>query len=246
MYLFIWLDSSQICIEMIYLHEFRYFFVFLLFINFASLRFNIHKFPNISLLIQFVMKKLIIVALIVLNAMFASARLTSLNDGWFFGQDSFGDLKAVNLPHSWNSDAYFTKDYSKGKFYYRRYLNLLPSDSSRNFYLRLEGASKSSEVSVNGKPAGHHEGGYTESIYNLTPFLSFLEPNLIEISVNNSGDDIPPISGDFTFFGGIYRDVWLEVYWKWLINSVFSCGRKFRLSILYPTILNMRETLKSI
>lgn len=158
------------------------------------------------------MKKLIIVALIVLNTLLATARSISLNDGWFFGQDPSDGLKAVNLPHSWNSDAYVKKDYSKGKYYYRRYLNLQPSDSTRNFYLRLEGASKSSEVSVNGTPAGHHEGGYTESIYNITPFLSFSEPNLIEIAVDNSRDDIPPISGDFTFFGGIYRDVWLEDY----------------------------------
>ena len=158
------------------------------------------------------MKRFILISILAFSTLFAIARSVSLNDGWIFRHTSADNWEPVNLPHSWNGDAYLKKDYCKGKFIYKRQLNLLPSDSVRKFYLRLEGASKSSEVTINGKSAGHHEGGYTESIYNLTPHLSFTSPNSIEIAVDNDRDDIPPVSGDFTFFGGIYRDVWLEDY----------------------------------
>lgn len=158
------------------------------------------------------MKRLFLISILAFNVLFAIARSVSLNDGWIFRHTSADDWEPVNLPHSWNGDAYLKKDYCKGKSVYRRQLLLNPSDSIRKFYLRIEGASKSSEVTVNGKPAGHHEGGYTESLYHITPYLSFSSPNVIEIAVDNDRDDIPPVSGDFTFFGGLYRDVWLEDY----------------------------------
>lgn len=56
---------------------------------------------------------------------------------------------------------------------------------------------------------GEHAGGYTACSFNITPFLSFDTPNTLAICVDNARQDIAPISGDFTFFGGIYRDVWL-------------------------------------
>ena len=59
------------------------------------------------------------------------------------------------------------------------------------------------------KIVGEHAGGYTACSFNITPFLSFDTPNTLAICVDNARQDIAPISGDFTFFGGIYRDVWL-------------------------------------
>lgn len=56
---------------------------------------------------------------------------------------------------------------------------------------------------------GEHAGGYTACSFNITPFLSFDTPNTLAVCVDNARQDIAPISGDFTFFGGIYRDVWL-------------------------------------
>lgn len=158
------------------------------------------------------MKRLLLQTLLPALFMVANAHTVSINDGWLFRHTSGGDWQPVNLPHTWNSDAYQQKDYSKGKYTYRRTLTLQPEDSLRKFYLRLEGASKSSEVKINGHSAGHHEGGYTASLYPLTPYLDFSSPNIIEITVDNDRDDIPPFSGDFTFFGGIYRDAWLEDY----------------------------------
>lgn len=158
------------------------------------------------------MKKFILPILLLLGTLNPEAKSISLNDGWSFRLTPSDNWQTVNLPHTWNEDSYIGKDYRKGKSLYKRIINLNPADSLRKFYLRLEGASKSTVVTVNGENAGHHEGGYTEVVFNISPFLTFSSPNVIEIEVDNDRDDIPPVSGDFTFFGGIYRDVWLEDY----------------------------------
>ncbi|MCO7112107.1 hypothetical protein NIB75_04980 [Bacteroides uniformis] len=74
---------------------------------------------------------------------------------------------------------------------------------------RLDAAGKSATIYINGKNVGEHAGGYTACSFNITPFLSFDTPNTLAVCVDNARQDIAPISGDFTFFGGIYRDVWL-------------------------------------
>lgn len=147
-----------------------------------------------------------------LLALPAVAETVTVNDGWLFGRSGADVAEMVNIPHTWNGDAYSIKDYLKGKFVYRRTLDLKPEDSSRCHYLRLEGASKASRVLVNGHEAGNHKGGYTESVYPLSPYLDYSGSDIIEIEVDNDRDDVPPVSGDFTFFGGIYRDIWLEDY----------------------------------
>lgn len=156
------------------------------------------------------MKRVFFVALTALTVLSALPASVSLNDGWLFRHPCTNEWKAVNLPHTWNTDAYTVKNYCKGKGLYVR--DFAAADSSRKYYLRLEGASKSAAVTVNGKPAGCHKGGYTQAVFNITPYLSFSAPNRIEIEVDNSSDDIPPVSGDFTFFGGLYRNVWMEDY----------------------------------
>ena len=60
---------------------------------------------------------------------------------------------------------------------------------------------------MNGKEVGSHVGGYTACIVDITEYIR--KENLIEITVDNGRKDITPISADFTFWGGIYRDVWL-------------------------------------
>ena len=65
------------------------------------------------------------------------------------------------------------------------------------------------ELSVNGQKAGEHKGGYTAYIADITDYISFNEDNIIDVIVDNSLNNVAPISADFTFFGGIYRDLWL-------------------------------------
>lgn len=143
----------------------------------------------------------------------------SINDSWRFlkgecatASDSIFDDSGwtkINLPHTWNADAYATQDYYRGIGWYRRLLTLPPQWQGKQIFLNIGAASKAATVFINGRNIGEHAGGYTAFTFDITPYISFHSPNVLAIRVDNARMDIPPISGDFTFFGGIYRDVWL-------------------------------------
>ena len=152
--------------------------------------------------------------LALMNVLTAQAQreLKTINTGWEFAkgdQPKNADFTFVSIPHTWNTDAYVDKNYDRGIGWYRKTFTLPSSWKGKEIFLRFEGVSKSAEVSVNGQLAGQHNGGYTAFTLDITRFCSFSSPNRITVRVDNRCEDVAPISGDFTFFGGIYRDVWL-------------------------------------
>ena len=75
----------------------------------------------------------------------------------------------------------------------------------------FEGANQEVRFYLNGQFVGEHKGGYTRFCFDITPHLRYGQENLFAIYVNNVyNPNIPPLSADFTFFGGIYRDVYLQ------------------------------------
>lgn len=145
--------------------------------------------------------------------------MKTINDGWMFfkgdatkASDYLYDEKGWNtviIPHTWNSDAYTNKAYYKGIGWYRKKLLLSEDWKDKQIFLKFEAANKAASIFINGQLVGEHQGGYTAFTIDITPYCSFSSPNVIAVKVDNAREDIPPISGDFTFFGGIYRDVWL-------------------------------------
>ena len=145
--------------------------------------------------------------------------IKTINDGWTFlkgniirASDSIYNEKGwetIVIPHTWNAEAYTDKAYYKGVGWYRKKLSLSESWNGKQIFLKFEAASKAASVFVNGRLVGEHQGGYTAFTIDITPYCSFSSSNIIAVKVDNSRNDIPPISGDFTFFGGIYRDVWI-------------------------------------
>ncbi|MEY8246296.1 glycoside hydrolase family 2 TIM barrel-domain containing protein [Heminiphilus faecis] len=131
----------------------------------------------------------------------------TINDGWEFRLPDAQSWQHVNLPHTYNHDAYSTRDYYRGKAHYRRRLAMDSVTPGMRYYLKCDAASKSAVIKVNGREAGSHNGGYSAFITDITDFVG--TNNLIEVTVDNDRPDITPISADFTFWGGIYRDVWL-------------------------------------
>ncbi len=153
-----------------------------------------------------------------------SPRTTAdLNDGWRFdraddaGADAvaFDDAawQAVTLPHTWNNldgqDG--GNDYHRGPAWYRRHLRGDPAWAGRRVYLRVGAANTDAAVYVNGKPAGTHKGGFSAFCFDVTDLLAAGD-NVVAVRVDNARDaDVPPLSADFTFFGGLYRGVQLIV-----------------------------------
>ena len=114
----------------------------------------------------------------------------------------------VNLPHTWNAidgqDG--GNDYYRGTCYYAKKLNKLDLPKADEYYLEFCGANSSADVYVNGTHLAHHDGGYSTFRVNITPALA--QENLIVVAVDNEKNDtVYPQHADFTFYGGLYRDV---------------------------------------
>ena len=150
---------------------------------------------------------LAIVVMFVVTSLQAQREMKTINDNWEFRKSIDESWESVNLPHTFNIDAYQQRNYYQGKGFYRRTLVLPEIVAERRYYMKIDAASKAANIRVNGKEVGSHVGGYAACIVDITEYIR--KENLIEITVDNGRKDITPISADFTFWGGIYRDVWL-------------------------------------
>ena len=150
---------------------------------------------------------LAIEVMFVVTSLQAQREMKTINDNWEFRKSIDESWESVNLPHTFNIDAYQQRNYYQGKGFYRRTLVLPEIVAERRYYMKIDAASKAANIRVNGKEVGSHVGGYTACIVDITEYIR--KENLIEITVDNGRKDITPISADFTFWGGIYRDVWL-------------------------------------
>ncbi|MDE6437055.1 MAG: hypothetical protein K2K69_06075, partial [Muribaculaceae bacterium] len=135
--------------------------------------------------------------------------IKTINDGWSFSQA--GRTEAVHLPHSWNGDAYSTTDYYRGQGIYTRRLSVPQAVTGKSVYLQIDGAASKSKVMIDGHEAGAHVGAYSTHIVDITPYVADGLEHEITVIVDNSDPAIPPYSADFTFMGGLYRDVSLVV-----------------------------------
>lgn len=149
----------------------------------------------------------------------------SINSNWQFykGKTTQADLENtknivwedVNLPHSWNKFDVMDDQwgYYRGEGWYKKTVFINPEWKNKSVYLYFEGANQTTEVFINGKKIGSHIGGYTAFSFPINEYLQFENPekgNQIVVKVDNSyNEDIPPLDADFTFYGGIYRDVFL-------------------------------------
>ena len=114
----------------------------------------------------------------------------------------------VNLPHSWNAidgqDG--ENDYYRGTAYYAKELDKMDLPQADRYYLEIKGANSSADVYVNGKNVAHHDGGYSTWRVDITDEIT--AKSLIVIAVDNAANEVVyPQSADFTFYGGLYRDV---------------------------------------
>ena len=131
-------------------------------------------------------------------------KIISLNDDWSFCKE--GVKETVNLPHTWNAlDGQGVGDNG----YYRgpcTYTKIIPQYEGRVF-IEFKGANSACKVLVNGRKAGEHLGGYSTFRFEITDLLCSPK-NFLEVTVDNSDSKkIYPGFADFTFYGGLYRDV---------------------------------------
>ncbi|MBQ8783495.1 MAG: glycoside hydrolase family 2 protein [Clostridia bacterium] len=114
----------------------------------------------------------------------------------------------VNLPHSWNAidgqDG--GNDYYRGTCWYAKEIDMEEIPKADRYYLEIKGANSSAEVYLNGKKSATHHGGYSTWRVDITDEMT--DKPFIVISVDNSANEtVYPQMADFTFYGGLYRDV---------------------------------------
>ncbi|QPH40348.1 glycoside hydrolase family 2 TIM barrel-domain containing protein [Pedobacter endophyticus] len=142
----------------------------------------------------------------------AGRKTISLNDQWTFQKEN-GPVEKVSIPHTWNDKDVLddTPGYYRGLGIYKRKLKLSDDAKNKNIFLVFNGVAQETEVLVNGKSAAKHIGSYTRFIVPITEFLNYKDDE-IEVRANNRfNEDIPPLTADFTFFGGMYRNVSLLI-----------------------------------
>ncbi|HUC82443.1 MAG TPA: glycoside hydrolase family 2 TIM barrel-domain containing protein, partial [Flavisolibacter sp.] len=135
------------------------------------------------------------------------------NHGWQFakGDTKTGNWQAVTLPHTWNVADVIDDEpgYYRGAGWYKKTIVVDEELRSKQLSLYFEGANQVTEVFVNGKKASHHIGGYTGFTVPITSLLKKGQNELLVKVDNSHNTNIPPLTADFTFYGGIYRDVFL-------------------------------------
>ena len=141
------------------------------------------------------------------------------NQKWQFTKDSVavsegssvlakGSWEELDLPHTWNGEDGQDggNDYYRGTCYYVKSLKASEFPEGDEIYIEFEGANSSADLYVNGQAATHHDGGYSTWRANITGLLK--EDNEIVVAVDNAPNDhVYPQMADFTFYGGLYRNV---------------------------------------
>ena len=138
--------------------------------------------------------------------------ILNINEGWRFLKAAvpvetamaYADRgEAVTLPHTWNAldgqDG--GNDYHRGLCWYVREVTAEELSGEVNF-LEVNGANHTAEVYLDGERLARHEGGYATFRVELP------HPGTLAIAVDNRDSDrVYPQKADFTFYGGLYRNV---------------------------------------
>ena len=187
----------------------------------------------------------------------ASPSNYTINENWrFFKGDTISskneninNYELISLPHTWNNEDAVDQipGFYRGVGWYCRNIFIGDEGKSKQVYIHFEGANQEVELFINGKKVGSHLGGYTAFNFDITQFVFIGKQNSFAIKVTNEyNKDIPPLSADFTFFGGIYRNVSLQ-----FLNPIHFHKKDFASSGVFVDAQNVTEknatlTIKSI
>ena len=138
--------------------------------------------------------------------------IVNLNSDWLFCKNttdiSLCEGEKISLPHTWNAEDGFDggNDYFRGSCLYKKTLEKSSLPEADLYYLEFRGANSSADVYVGGKQLAHHDGGYSTWRVNITEEIT--DATEIAVVVDNAPNEtVYPQMADFTFYGGLYRNV---------------------------------------
>ena len=164
------------------------------------------------------LRKLLMIAAASAFSFALSAETVSytINSAWEFRRADAPENQwtVVNIPHTWNAED-INDDalgYYRGKGYYRRSVEVPSYAEGKRVYLMFEAVGQECDVFIDGQKVTSHIGSYSAFSADVTSFVTPGKTFELSLNVDNKHNpDIPPLSADFNFYGGIYRDVFLVV-----------------------------------
>ncbi len=148
---------------------------------------------------------------------FRNSFLRDYDDSWW---------QPVSLPHTWNANDGSDEipGYFRGIGWYRRHFQLDERLKGKRVFLEFEGVFQTADFWVNGVKVGEHKGGYTSFDLDISDQVIFGSGgNVLTVEVDNiyNPNIAPSVKTDVTFYGGIYRDVWLRLCEPVYFSTVF-------------------------
>ena len=148
-----------------------------------------------------------------------------INENWLFRYHD-GSESTVNIPHTWNNidgqDG--GNDYYRGTCVYEKHFTSPNPSVNERVYIEFNGVNASAKVILNGTVVTTHDGGYSTFRADITDYLVAENHMIVEVD-NSKNDRVYPQKADFTFYGGIYRDVKLLVVNKYHFDLDFFGGK---------------------
>ena len=146
-------------------------------------------------------------------------KILNINDNWNFVKENINNAfvkelntsswENVSIPHTWNDiDGASGNEYFRGACWYRKELFIDTKFNGQRIFIEFNGVNSISDVFINEVHLGQHKGGYSTFRYDITDLVQFGTTNLLAVKADNSHvEEVYPLMADFTFYGGIYRDV---------------------------------------
>ena len=158
-----------------------------------------------------------------------------LNNDWLFAEEFkdeyiFGSIddtmKSVRIPHTTKELPfnYFSEEEYQMLCAYRKIISAPTEWSNKRILLTFDGAAHYAEIFLNGEKIGEHYSGYTAFTIELSGKLIIGEDNILVVKLDSRENlNIPPFGNviDYMTYGGIYRDVYLDIKEKCYIEDVF-------------------------
>ena len=158
-----------------------------------------------------------------------------INNGWLFSE-KFNDeyisgyvdkaFKEIRIPHTTRELPfnYFSEEVYQMLCAYRKVIFAPMEWTNKRILITFDGAAHYAEVFLNGEKIGEHYSGYTAFTVELTQNLKLGEDNILVIKLDSRESlNIPPFGNviDYMTYGGIYRDVYLDIKEQCYIEDVF-------------------------
>ena len=149
------------------------------------------------------------------------ASIQNFNQSWKFKRADVSGAEAtafddsswadVGLPHSFDLPYFMSSKFYVGYGWYRKHFTVPSSWSGKSVFLEFQAAFDQAQIYVNGKQVGEHIGGYNGFSIDITSAIKTGD-NVVAVRLNNNWNaQLPPITGDHTFQGGLYRNVFVVV-----------------------------------